>query len=174
MPRFVSLVLCAALCSCAAEPAPAQSPAQAPAPVVSAEPSAAPPPTASAVVVPAVPPVPWESGELVVASAFERGSDRPTLASEISLRLVSAALIAHPDASVRVEAGGDPPDDKPARGPAAKGPTLAQRRALSLARWLVAQGADCRRLSLVAVDAPGRVAFLSVLKSTDALDACSP
>ena len=69
---------------------------------------------------------------------FETGSDQIKPAGESSLQLVKSDLDAHLEVTMlRIEV----------RNPDLK---LAQRRAMSVARWLVAHGIDCNRLLPVA------------------------
>lgn len=85
----------------------------------------------------------FESGALKLPSpvVFETGSDILKPESDAGLSFVKDYLTAKPEVTlVRIEGHTD--ND----GAAAGNQTLSERRALSVAKWLVARAVDCRRL----------------------------
>lgn len=118
------------------EPAPAEAPAETP-----AESAASAPDEPAAAPVPAAGPVNYEVREnrLVLPQPvnFAAGQDGPGRGSEVALEHIRGYLAAKDYVTtMRIEAHVSGPDAQ----------ALSERRALSVARWLVAHGVECTRL----------------------------
>lgn len=148
MRRLVAPVLCAAmmaaLVGCGGDPPPP--------PAVPAQPAAAPLPAPPA---PPPPPPPakaprqkatnfeFVNGALKLPGpvVFETGSDKLNPVSDAVLSVVEDYLVAKPDITlIRIEGHTD------SDGKADGNQTLSEKRAMSVARWLIGHGVDCKRL----------------------------
>lgn len=148
MRKFVAPVLCAVMMlgtAAVVEGCTVQTvePAKPPPPPPPAPP--APPPAATPAPTPApAPALPTtENGHLKLPGAvvFETGSDKLKPESDDVLAVVKNYLDAKPEITkIRIEGHTDNAGTKPGNQ------TLSEKRAMSVARWLIGKGIDCKRL----------------------------
>jgi OOP family OmpA-OmpF porin len=151
---YVAPVLCAALMAgsvftagCSHEapppPPPPQPAAQPPAPPPPAPPAPPPPPAAPAKQRARATNFEFVNGALKLPGpvVFETGSDKLSPVSDSVLEIVEDYLLAKPDITLlRIEGHTD------SDGKADANQTLSEKRAMSVARWLVGHGVACGRL----------------------------